>query len=127
MKNIVRDFVKCFLLILVLTGCGTADSISNSAGPSSPSNIVMNLEANPPSVDPGGSAIITVTLTNATTGVPAAGVLVTCAFSGPGTGECGETDSNGQGFLTLEGIDAPTTVTFIVEDISASIRINVNA
>ena len=126
MKNIFSDFVKYFLLILILTGCGTEDSISNSAGPSSPSGLTMNLEANPPSVDSGGSTTITVTL-RFSNGSSAVGFTIN-AVSGSGgslSASTGTTDSNGQAFFSVE-VTAPVTVTFTVENISASIRINVN-
>lgn len=125
MRYIFRNFVNCFLFILVLTGCGSG-SVSNSTGPSSLSGIVMNVEANPKSVSSGGSATITVTLTFSN-GTPAAGQTVN-AVSGSGgsiSAATGTTDSNGQAFFSVV-VTSPVTVTFTVENISVSIRINVN-
>jgi len=128
MKNTFHVFINYSLLILILARCGTADSISNSAGPSSPSNIIMNLKANPPSVDSGGASIITVTTLFNSSGAPAVDVTVTAASGSGGSLDVASatTDSNGQAFFTVT-ITAPATITFTVEDIAASIRINMNA
>ena len=88
----------------------------------------MNVEANPSSVDSGGSSIITVTLTFDSTGSPAAGETVN-AVSGSGgalDAATATTDSNGQAFFSFL-VTPPATVTVSVEDIQTNIRINVNA
>lgn len=122
-----KFYTVYFLFFLIFTGCGLADTVSNSAGPSTLSNIVMNLDANPPSVPSGGQTIITVTLTNNTTGSPVAGMTVGLAGSADFEGDdTGTTGSSGQIHWILKGIDVTTTFTFVVEDIAASIRININ-
>lgn len=127
MKNYFSISVACFLFGLIIVGCSIEDSVSNSAGPSTPSNIIINLEANPPSVPVGGSAIITVTLLNAITGVPVTGALVVQANSSGASGDdSGITGSAGQIFWIMKGIGVPTTFTFAVEDIAASIRVNIS-
>tara|TARA_B100000959_G_scaffold28274_1_gene27239 strand:- start:212 stop:598 length:387 start_codon:yes stop_codon:yes gene_type:complete len=128
MKKTVCFFINYFLLILFLTGCGTQNSVSNSAGPSSPSNLIMNLEANPSSVSSGGSSTITVTVKNDTTGIVESGVTVNAVIGAGGTLDAatGDTDTNGQVFFAVTATTA-VTATFTLEDISSSIRINVNA
>ena len=127
MKNIFRLFSKYFFLILILAGCGTADSISNSAGPSTPSGIVLNLEASPSSVDSGGSTIITVKATFNSTGASASGETVTASVGSGGSldEDSKVTNSNGRALFTAT-VTTPVTVSFTLEDITASIRINVN-
>ncbi len=128
MKKIYSYFsVICFLFMVILMGCGTADPVSNSAGPSTPSNIVLNLEANPQSTNSGGTVIITVTATFFGTGVPAAGFTVTAVSSAGGTLSAASaiTDSNGQAVFTYTITEA-ATATFTIEDLAVSIRINVN-
>lgn len=129
MKNIFSIYTGYFLLIFILIGCGIADPVSNSAGPSIPSNIIMNLKATPPSVPVGGQTIITVTLLYADTGVPAAGFTVGLAASATFAGDdVLTTGPSGQIGWILKGISVPTTFTFVVagEGLSASIRINIS-
>lgn len=114
----------CFLFLLIAMGCGTSDSISNSAGPST-TKAILNLEANPPSVAVGGGVIITVTLTNSETGVPISGGLIVMVSSSDATGDStGTTGSSGIILWEITGISAPSTHTFCHENICASIRIN---
>jgi len=88
----------------------------------------MNLEANPSSVSSGGSSTITVTVKNDTTGIVESGVTVNAVIGAGGTLDAatGDTDTNGQVFFAVTATTA-VTATFTLEDISSSIRINVNA
>lgn len=125
MKNIFSIFIGYFLFILIFVGCGEVDTLSNSTGPSTPSNIVLNVDLNPRSTDVGGSVIITVTTLFADNGVPAAGIFVVISTS-HGTTASGTTNALGQAFFTVESVNEPTSVTVVAEDIATTVRINVN-
>lgn len=128
MKKICNIFIVYFLFVIILTGCGTADPVSNSSGTSTPSSIILSVEVNPASVDSGGSATITATTMTSGSGTPAADVTVYAVSGSGGSLDNASltTNSSGQAFFTLETVTAPTTVTLTVEDVSVSIRVNVN-
>lgn len=130
MKTNIRVAMVCFLSLLFLTGCGassTTDSVSNSVGPSSPSNIMMTVTLTPEAIKNGGQTLLTVTLRYANTGTPAAGHIVVLLSSVAGSGDDFLTSGStglAQWVITAES-DTPITYTAVVENISTSIRLNI--